>query len=361
MKKIYGILVMGLFFLFVAACGGAPSEVELENETEPVKQEVVEEEVDEEIVVPEDDNGVDEVEQESTIDEPEPLTDEEQIIEVIEKNAMAAKIEDIELYMGTIHSRSPLYESTETTMLELFATYILDYSIDEVEVVRISGNVAEVRFVQTTVKIEGPEFNDNVIEGIHVLRLEDGEWKIFETQVLDATFLNEQPAEVTSTLPTDDATVADYFQLIIPFMDEDFGNYPGQPLPDDTYQFISNHLHLFPATESTLEENVDLINFDVDYRHISKSLSNYTSSLFYSDGYVIEIYEEYVAEIDSYFTEVLVYTDYGVFDVIYPGVLDDIFAEDYVEFIGVPTIHSGFPNVGGGYTNVIVVIASFVE
>ncbi|MFD2670629.1 hypothetical protein [Marinicrinis sediminis] len=39
----------------------------------------------------------------------------------------------------------------------------------------------------------------------------------------------------------------------------------------------------------------------------------------------------------------------------------EIFEGDAISFIGVPTIHSGFDNVGGGFTNSIIVVGSYVE
>lgn len=47
------------------------------------------------------------------------------------------------------------------------------------------------------------------------------------------------------------------------------------------------------------------------------------------------------------------------YEIVYTGTLD-IFEEDNVEFVGVPTILSGFENVSGGYTNTIMIAGSYV-
>jgi hypothetical protein len=48
---------------------------------------------------------------------------------------------------------------------------------------------AKVRFSQVTRKISGPEFRDNRVSGVHVLRKLNGEWKLFDTERIKVDYL----------------------------------------------------------------------------------------------------------------------------------------------------------------------------
>lgn len=288
------------------------------------------------------------------------LTDEEQILQVVKENLHAANNEDIDVYMTALHVESPLYHSTKETMLEIFKIYDLEYTFDEIEVMEVTGNMGKVRFVQTSIKINGPEFNDNQAEGIHTMRKYDGEWKIYDTELTNVIYLSEGGGE--GGQGAEGHLMVEFFAMAIPLLDELNGNVPAQQLPYDTYQFMMEHPDLFPATESSIDKGLDYLDLDIDYRHLAKSLNDYTSTMYFDGGYIIEIYEDYIPELGGFLTELLVVNDYGeVYQILYPESLDGVFYDDYVEFIGLPTIRSGFSNVGGGYTNVIVIIASHVE
>lgn len=60
--------------------------------------------------------------------------------------------------------------------------------ISNVEVMEKSEKEAKVKFIQKTVKIEGPAFRDNEITGNHVLRPEKGTWKIYNTVMTKSVF-----------------------------------------------------------------------------------------------------------------------------------------------------------------------------
>ncbi|WP_157076628.1 hypothetical protein [Sutcliffiella cohnii] len=287
-------------------------------------------------------------------------SDEDEINEIIKQNLIAAENKDLKAYMSTLHTEAPAYASTSDMMEEFFSTYDVKYTWDEIEVVEIKGTEAEVRVVQTTLNIGDVPFDDNRLEAVHTMKVEDGEWKIYATEVIDVVYLNET-TETNSEVDTE-INAANFFSLYIPLLDEENGNSPGQDIPNDTYEFLLENEELFPVSSSNLSKAIDMVNEDIEYRNLSKTLNRYTTTMYYDSGYVIDIYEEFIPELDSYFTHLYISNDYDeVYEVLYLGSLDDIFYEDYVEFIGVPTIHSGFDNVSGGYTNVIVVIGSHVE
>ncbi|WP_216830797.1 hypothetical protein [Alkalihalobacterium elongatum] len=362
--KFFLPFVAGLLLFFLIGCGNSPAEEAGKEANDPKVEETTEEQDSEANPQEPRNDGTSEA-GEQEIENLAMMPDEEQMIQVVKDNLLAANNKNIDDYMATIHVESPVYQSTRDTTLEIFSVYDLEYSFVEIEVIDVSGDTGEVWFIQTTRKINGPEFNDNQIEGINIMKKYNDEWKIYNTEVLDIVYLDSEQGEANagaSTNREDAHIIAEFFAMAIPLVDEINGNTPGQVIPNDTYAFINQHPDLFPATEETIEKGLDLINIKIDYRHLSKSLHDYTSTMFFDAGYVIEIYENFIPDINDYLSELLVITNYGeVYQIIYPGPLDGVFYDDYVEFIGLPVIHSRFANLGGGYTNVIVVIASHVE
>lgn len=117
---------------------------------------------------------------------------DKELIAVLEKNLETMLDGDIEGYMATIHDESPSYETTEQLMKQLTSQYKLDIKVDEMEVMEKSATEAKVSFVQTTIKLEGPEFMNNKTTGYHILKPYKGEWKVYESGQTDIVYLDEK-------------------------------------------------------------------------------------------------------------------------------------------------------------------------
>lgn len=97
--------------------------------------------------------------------------------------------EDFDGVMSTIHPQSPSYEMTEKLVKKIFEVYDLNYKIEKLKVLEKNDNEAKVEFVQITTKLKGPDFKNNKTTGVHTLKMDDGSWKIFSTEVQDLEFL----------------------------------------------------------------------------------------------------------------------------------------------------------------------------
>lgn len=97
--------------------------------------------------------------------------------------------EDFDGVMSTIHPQSPSYEMTEKLVKKIFLVYDLNYKIEKLKVLEKNDNEAKVEFVQITTKLKGPDFKNNKTTGVHTLKMDDGSWKIFSTEVQDLEFL----------------------------------------------------------------------------------------------------------------------------------------------------------------------------
>jgi hypothetical protein len=64
----------------------------------------------------------------------------------------------------------------------IFANYDLEYILEEVEVIEVSGDSAKVYYVQFTTNRGGQAFADNHAAGFHIMKKSNGDWKIFKTE-----------------------------------------------------------------------------------------------------------------------------------------------------------------------------------
>jgi hypothetical protein len=108
----------------------------------------------------------------------------------VRENLRALNAEDIDAYMATIDENSPVYDFTRSFTQQLIDNYNLRYEINSLEVISQSSNEAQVQVTQTTTKIDGPEFRNNRIQAVHILKKSNGEWKIFATEVRNVEYLD---------------------------------------------------------------------------------------------------------------------------------------------------------------------------
>lgn len=119
-----------------------------------------------------------------------PTPTPEDIFWVIYENIRASNYEDIDRYMSTIHSRSPGYQVTKNSIEDIFADYDLSYRVSNLRVLEQDNNSAEIYFVLTTKRINGPAFRDNRVYGEMTLRKEDGRWKIYNQEINNIEYLD---------------------------------------------------------------------------------------------------------------------------------------------------------------------------
>lgn len=105
--------------------------------------------------------------------------------QLVDRNLQAAQAEDLEAYMAQMHPQSPLFESTRRTMRVIFDRYQMDYQLMDVAFIGTDGQYAVVRARSSTRKVSGPEFRDNVTDVMHVFRQDEGQWKFWQTAVLE--------------------------------------------------------------------------------------------------------------------------------------------------------------------------------
>jgi hypothetical protein len=119
-----------------------------------------------------------------------PLAAEEAALAVLRENAAAIVARDLDRYVATLDESAPAYETTVDTMRALLDSYTLEVVLEEAEVLEQTDDRIVIRLVQTTRKISGLDFADNKRTVIHILRLVDGAWKIYASDIVSTEYLS---------------------------------------------------------------------------------------------------------------------------------------------------------------------------
>lgn len=114
---------------------------------------------------------------------------QDEVLEVIYEHVAAHNAEDIDKYVATIHSAFGDQESLRDSIEQMYDTYDLETVIRDVEVLEASESVARVSFVLITRKVRGPVFLDNRVDGVFTLRREEGDWKLYDQEIVNFEYL----------------------------------------------------------------------------------------------------------------------------------------------------------------------------
>jgi len=107
-----------------------------------------------------------------------------EIIAVVKENLAATQAKDKERVLMTIHKDCPQRKSTIQGMDYIFKNYDMTFNLEKAEVIEINGDEAKVYYEQTTQAAKGQNFQPMRSKGIHILKKENGKWKIFKTEYL---------------------------------------------------------------------------------------------------------------------------------------------------------------------------------
>ena len=110
---------------------------------------------------------------------------------VVEANAQAFNTNDLASYMETIHSHSPIYDTTEADVKALMETYVFHVEIADLKVVEKNEQLAIISFKQTTIQLEGPPTQNTETTGTHTLKPDKEKWKITSTTIDSTIYLDE--------------------------------------------------------------------------------------------------------------------------------------------------------------------------
>lgn len=106
----------------------------------------------------------------------------QELFNVLYRNARAANNENLDDYMSTIHPGSAAAFTTRAALGLVFSQYDLNFRFYNLSVISASVDEAKLHFSLETRKIKGPDFTDNIVTGTMTLRRDNGEWKIYSQE-----------------------------------------------------------------------------------------------------------------------------------------------------------------------------------
>jgi len=110
--------------------------------------------------------------------------------EVTEKNFEAMNAEDVEMAVSVIHPNSTAYSQALQSIKQLNEVYDLKYDLLSFKFISLDDKYAIARVKQRTMKIKGPKFRDNEVDIYNIYRQHEGDWKIWQTTILEITYLD---------------------------------------------------------------------------------------------------------------------------------------------------------------------------
>jgi hypothetical protein len=114
----------------------------------------------------------------------------DQAISVFKSAIAATNNENRQAYMATIHPDSPAYLPTADMQAKLMEIYDVRSTLEDISVVSTSEDEVKIYAVEIVEKISGPAFRSNQTEVIHTFKKYQGEWKIYESQVINIEYLD---------------------------------------------------------------------------------------------------------------------------------------------------------------------------
>jgi len=157
-------------------------------------------------------------------EEKDVVPEDDELFKVVEKNVQTMADKDIDGHMETIY---PDESDGTKDMLKQLEDFDLDIEVTNLKVEEKDEEEAKVSYTQKTVKNEGPTYQDNEVDGVHVLKLdEDGKWKIADTELVDQRALDENGEVIDESDMADGEMEGQYVEelqaLDLPINEEDW-------------------------------------------------------------------------------------------------------------------------------------------
>jgi hypothetical protein len=132
-----------------------------------------------------------------------PPPDEAAIFSAVQENLRAMEQKNVEAVMATVHPQAAAYASTREMAQMMFEQVEVKYGLSDLKLVAATADEAKVSFKQSMEKTGGTgQFMDNIVHGLHILRLDHGKWKIHRTQALSVTGLDGKPLGAAEPPPS---------------------------------------------------------------------------------------------------------------------------------------------------------------
>lgn len=110
-------------------------------------------------------------------------------LSTLEKYFNALNDNDLEGVLSMIHRSSPAQMPTRQILGQLMNSYTLNNVLLKTNYIGADNDYIYVRMKQKIIKLEGPEFKNNISDSIIVLKQDEDAWKIWSMMSLVTDFI----------------------------------------------------------------------------------------------------------------------------------------------------------------------------
>ena len=136
-----------------------------------------------------------------------PKSEQDAAVDVVRRNVRFLQEKKIDEMMETIHPQSPAFAPTRVSVTDLMKEYDLKCELTSLDVIGAKKEEVRVRFEQTTERKIGEVIEPRTrLTGVHVLRKDGAEWKIFDTEIISADVIDPLPEEPEPTTEKEPGT-----------------------------------------------------------------------------------------------------------------------------------------------------------
>lgn len=110
-------------------------------------------------------------------------------LNTLDKYYKAMNTNDLEGTLDMIHSSSPSQLPSRQILGELMSVYKLNNELLESKYIGHDHDYLYLRIKQKTIKMEGPDFQNNISDSIFAMKKDSGIWKVWSVMSMDTNVL----------------------------------------------------------------------------------------------------------------------------------------------------------------------------
>ncbi|MBG6132577.1 hypothetical protein IWQ47_003802 [Aquimarina sp. EL_43] len=106
-----------------------------------------------------------------------------------ESLSSAYKERNLDTIFDLHHPDNVLFNAGKEQLRTVLSSYTLEANFEDIKILQEDKNVSVVRLSQKTKKVEGPDFKDNIIDMVMILKSHNDNFKILSSASISTDFI----------------------------------------------------------------------------------------------------------------------------------------------------------------------------
>ncbi len=108
---------------------------------------------------------------------------------LFENLSVGYKEQNIDIITNLHHPGNQMFTASLEQLKTILSNYKLETGYNDIQILQQDNDVIVLRLSQMTKKIDGPEFKDNVMDMVLILKMDNHEYKILSAAPITTSFL----------------------------------------------------------------------------------------------------------------------------------------------------------------------------